>query len=962
MAWKNILGNENEQLFPTKRKIRFDDEDKPKKLSPKQVGCQYCPLNDVKGIKKVFGVVEGKDIFIWGMAPGPQENRDEKEFIGPSGDFLWAELRRVGIRRSDCDIQNVVRCFPADRDEDQYPALKMRNPSKEEIHCCSVYTKQAIQKSQAKVHLIFGEVAHKAVLGAEYSKGKKIFWSDRLQAHVVCLYHPSYFIRMGYRVGSEQSPNSTLIQWRADLDHAASLTESGGKYGYIEEQNYIGIVEPWEADIAYKNIKRAAKKGWRVAVDIEDGVLEDEGRRAILCCGFSYKKGQAYVFLLDHKTGIKASRENRDYNWEIVRKIIADPEIKKVLHHGTSDAAGLLKLMGVKMEGYDYDTEFGEYFYDASAKAYGLLAIANRRYPEFSGYKEITAPEIFTKSFRDSIPVNTKLPLAKQYKMAKDRGALNVAQVPWDKLILYNGGDCDLTKRVELSTKKAVNMPLMYLYRDAGFLTAAMEKYGPLFDYRQQERMMELYPYKIRKWKRKLRRIAQDEKFNPASTQQVLDLLFGTLGLEMPNDEKPNTQADTLELMKDQHPAVDLVLRFRRDSKVLSTYLTGFKNSADMHEGRVATQWWLTGTSTGRMSSGQGKEKSALERGLVNLQNIISDHDLQNMIVSTTEWREIYRYWKKNGPFTDATWRQFEDMDVFLGFDQGQFEIRVVAQRSGDKNLIEVFERGEDIHASVGNRLLGMDKSILEKEGPERVSVKGMHFGIIYGLMAQGLWQHICATIRKGIEDGKLPSDTQLPTLQWVQDLLDNYFRTYRRVKEMIEGDHKQAEELGYVETMFGFRRWLNVQEQKDLGAQWKGAYWKNQAANTPIQGTAHQLLLMGLVNIIREPEKYKLLQRAQMEVHDAMYFVVKLKDLWKAIPLGIDMLEKQALKIVREEFGIDWKVPLKVEPKAGFRFGVQVYKLGTKGPKTTAEFLNAWCSQNQKTERELQEQLNKIR
>ncbi len=207
-----------------------------------------------------------------------------------------------------------------------------------------------------------------------------------------------------------------------------------------------------------------------------------------------------------------------------------------------------------------------------------------------------------------------------------------------------------------------------------------------------------------------------------------------------------------------------------------------------------------------------------------------------------------------------------------------------------------------------------------------------------------------------------MPADTKLPTLQWVQELLNNYFKTYRKVKQMIERDQQQAEELGYVETMFGFRRYLNVQEQKDMGSEWKGAYWKNQAANTPIQGTAHQLLLMGLVNIIREPEKYKLLSRAQMEVHDAMYFVVKLKDLWKAIPLGIDMLENQALRIVREEFGIDWKVPLKVEPKAGFRFGVQVYKLGGRGPKTTSDFLNQWCIECQKTERELNVQLSKIR
>ena len=143
------------------------------------------------------------------------------------------------------------------------------------------------------------------------------------------------------------------------------------------------------------------------------------------------------------------------------------------------------------------------------------------------------------------------------------------------------------------------------------------------------------------------------------------------------------------------------------------------------------------------------------------------------------------------------------------------------------------------------------------------------------------------------------------------------------------------AEEYGWVETLFGFRRPIDVEGQKAAGASWKGAYWQNQASNSPIQGSAHQLLLIGLVPLIRQPERYALLQRPKMEIHDAIYFMVKLKDIWKAAVLGQDMLEKESLKIVREEFKLDWKVPLKAEPKAGFRFGSNGQKLGYwKRPK----------------------------
>jgi uracil-DNA glycosylase family 4 len=119
-----------------------------------------------------------------------------------------------------CEIQNVVRCFTADYDDSVYPPLTGRDPSKEEIHCCSIYTQKALEKQQAKVHLVFGEVAAKALLANEYKKGRKSFWSDRLGGHVMCLYHPSYFIRQGYGGASTQAPNAKYKQWRADIDHA----------------------------------------------------------------------------------------------------------------------------------------------------------------------------------------------------------------------------------------------------------------------------------------------------------------------------------------------------------------------------------------------------------------------------------------------------------------------------------------------------------------------------------------------------------------------------------------------------------------------------------------------------------------------------------------------------------------------------------------------------------------------
>jgi len=205
------------------------DADKPeskKHLSPKEVGCEFCPLNKVSGIHKVKGEVRRREVFIWGMAPGREENEELREFVGKSGKLLWQELERVGILRSMSDVQNIVRCFPADRDEERRPALKMRDPRKEEIHCCSVYTEDAMRQSQAKVHLIFGKVAARTLLtllGTEFKKGKKEFWSEKLNAHVLCIWHPSYLVRRGYSAGGTKPPDEKFKQWRNDFERAQSL-------------------------------------------------------------------------------------------------------------------------------------------------------------------------------------------------------------------------------------------------------------------------------------------------------------------------------------------------------------------------------------------------------------------------------------------------------------------------------------------------------------------------------------------------------------------------------------------------------------------------------------------------------------------------------------------------------------------------------------------------------------------
>src|ERR1700722_4080173 len=328
-------------------------------------GCDHCPLNKIKGVNKIFGKVRGHKIFIWAQSPGREENKEQTELFGPSGKFLWKELRRVGIKRKHCDIQNVVRCWPVDEQFNTWPRFKMRAPSKEEIKCCSVYNEKALHKSKAKLHLIFGQIAGASLLKKEFSpQNKRIFYSENMSGWVVYLDHPAYFIRMGYSAGEDKAPNDALKRFREDLAKAKQLLKKQDydKFGFIKKQNYIGVTTREQAWKAYRELKKRGEYKVRMVYDMEDGSVDetetkpdDNGKRVALCCGFAVKAGTSYTFCLSKVFGV-ASRRALRLNHKLVKKLLQNKDIKKAAHYGVSDYLSVSKHLGYEVENYDYDT------------------------------------------------------------------------------------------------------------------------------------------------------------------------------------------------------------------------------------------------------------------------------------------------------------------------------------------------------------------------------------------------------------------------------------------------------------------------------------------------------------------------------------------------------------------------------------------------------------------------------
>lgn len=987
-------------------------EKRGNRVNRTKLGCDNCPSKEnwKHGVKPVFGRVAGfklrrgpewgdqkegwvpKKIMVWAQSLGPQENRQRIELIGPSGEWLWRELEKVGILRKHCDIQNVMRCYPVDYDPDEYPALRMRSPSKEEVKCCSVYTQAAIEKVTARVHLIFGAIAHKAVLGPEFKKNRKIFYSERLKGTVFCLDHPSFFLRGGFGgKGQSRVPTDRLKIFRRTLAQAKQVADLGkqDKFGYIKSRKYIPVVTRKLARKAYKQIKLAAKKVW-IAVDSEHGMVK--GERKSLCYAFATGAGKVWVFPTDARKKLEISPATRSLCKKLVKKLLTDLTVKKTFQHGSSDVEATQKYLGVTIAGYEYDTEYGEYFvYPDKSKAYGLDAISDRRFPKFAGAKEIILPEAFKDSWLEGRRLSREklkpTHYMKLYDAARKENGFEYGQIPWSKLYLRCAADADVTKRIEITTRRQVNPPLMRLYRDAAFTLARMERTGPLFDYLWSKKTRGLYPRIAQESGDKITGLAKSlgmKNFKPGSPKKVERLLFKKLKLQMPpdpkrrrDDDRPvktNTQKETLKQMVTQHWVVQEILDYRVNKKTESTYQDGYEKCANINGGRLRTKFWLTGTDTGRLSSGGGKEKIAGDKSVVNLQNIHGDKIIQSQLISDPRWREIQDAWKDKildmhekvvrdkdgnekkiwvyeGGLTEKDCRQFDDFYVMLGFDFAQMEMRFLAELSRDRELQRMFsDPKNDPHSMVGHALTGWPVEQIKNDDRIRRIVKALQFGIVYGLKAAGLVANLAA-------QGVIVTESKM------QRFIDKYFERFKGARRLLDRLIEQAERNGFVETIFRFRRPINVEEQQYLGEEWEGAYWKNQAVNSPIQGGAHQMMLISVAALHRRPERYNLLQKPSMEIHDALYFFVKLRHLWNAVKQGFDLLEKEPVRICKSEFGIDWHVPLKAEPKAGFRFGAQVKNLGMRGegPMTTAEFLNKWCQASREQNLKLRSKLREL-
>jgi len=397
----------------------------------------------------------------------------------------------------------------------------------------------------------------------------------------------------------------------------------------------------------------------------------------------------------------------------------------------------------------------------------------------------------------------------------------------------------DITGKLATALRKDVeqeNLTAVYEDIDAPLVPvlARMEDAGVKIDTAALSRMSE-------KLQRAAEAKAQDIyqrcglEFNINSPKQLGDVLFNKLGLPMPvkygKGKKISTAVDVLEGLAEEHEVPRLVLEYRQLTKLKSTYVDALPALIRSQSGRVHTTFGQTGTATGRLSS--------------------ANPNLQNIPIRTELGREI------RAAFIA------EPGHVLLAADYSQIELRLLAHFSKDKLLVEAFRRGDDIHTLTASQVFGVPPLMVTPD--HRRHAKVVNFGIVYGLSAFGLSQQL------GITSGE------------AKKFIDAYFEKYEGVRAFIDATLEQARREQKVTTLFGRVRPIPDMNSKNPNLR---GFAERTAVNTPLQGTAADLIKLAMIRIDAEIFKRGLTSRMTLQVHDELVFEVPDDevDLMKAL------------------------------------------------------------------------------
>lgn len=347
-------------------------------------------------------------------------------------------------------------------------------------------------------------------------------------------------------------------------------------------------------------------------------------------------------------------------------------------------------------------------------------------------------------------------------------------------------------------------------------------------------------------------------EFNINSPKQLGEVLFEKLELPVIKKTKTgySTDVDVLEKLKKEHPVIEKILEYRSLTKLNSTYVEGLKPYINPVTGRIHSYFHQTITATGRISSTEP-----------NLQNIPTRIELGKQLRRAFKPKEGY---------------------LFIDADYSQIELRVLAHISNDEHMIEAFNNNEDIHKQAAASVFKVPINEVTKE--QRTHAKAVNFGIVYGISDFGLGEQIGVSRKKA------------------KEYIDQYLEKYSGIKQFMSDIVEEAKEKGYVETLFKRRRYIPELKSKNFNIRQFGA---RAAMNTPIQGTAADIMKIAMIDVFNKLKERKLKSKLILQIHDELLIETKEEEKEEV---------KNILKTSMEN-AIKLKVPLRADVSEAYNW-----------------------------------------
>lgn len=564
-----------------------------------------------------------------------------------------------------------------------------------------------------------------------------------------------------------------------------------------------------------------------VCFDTETTSL-NEMEAELVGMSFSYKKGLSYYI------PISENKEEAMATLEIFRPFFEKESVLKIAHNLKFDYK-ILKSHGVEIQGVIFDTMIAHYLLNPDGR-HGMDYLSE----VYLNYKPVSIETIIGKkgknqgTFRDADLVTQTNYAAEDADVTYQLYELFAPQ-------LKKEGLEDLFFKVE--------MPLMVVL-------AKMELEGVSLDENWLKKESKDLENDLKNLEEKIFELSGEE-FNMNSPRQLGEILFEKMQLD-PKAKKTKTgqyatSEDVLQKLVAKHDIIKYILEYRTYQKLKSTYVDALPTQIEKLDNRVHTNFSQTTAATGRLAS-------------VN-------PNLQNIPIRTLRGQQI------RGAFVA------DKGSKIISADYSQIELRLIAEISGEENMIKAFQDGEDIHASTAAKLFKI--AIEEVSKTQRSQAKTVNFGIIYG---QGAFA--------------LADQTGLSRKE-AKELIDSYYETYPKLKEFMAEQVQKARELGYVETILGRKRHLKDINSNNFVVR---AHAERNAVNAPIQGSAADIIKIAMIKIDNELDIQNLKTKMLLQVHDELLFESPIDEV------------ENASKLIKTEMesAFETKVPLLVEVGVG--------------------------------------------